>query len=45
MTGRFEPPLMNISVGLINATGWCASTPQAAGLAAAYAEFLVSQAD
>ena len=83
VTGRFEPPLVNIGVGhdvtiaelaeqvrqtvgfdglivydtnkpdgtprklldvgLINATGWCASTPQAVGLAAAYAEFLVNQ--
>ena len=83
VTGRFEPPLVNIGVGhdvtiaelaeqvrqtvgfdglivydtskpdgtprklldvgLINATGWCASTPQSVGLAAAYAEFLVNQ--
>ena len=83
LTGRFEPPLVNIGVGqdvtiaelaslvsrvvgyagaivydsskpdgtprklmdvaLINATGWRASTPLAAGLATAYAEFVASQ--
>ena len=83
LTGRFEPPLVNIGVGqdvtiaelaslvsrvvgyagaivydsskpdgtprklmdvaLINATGWRASTPLAAGLATAYTEFVASQ--
>ena len=43
-SGKFEPPLINIGVGLLNRAGWTASTGFEQGLGVAYAEFVATNA-